>query len=251
MNYLALGKCDRRILALRMCKIMAAFTSQLIGKPKYIVLCGRAWLGIGLLLPYPCIHHIWEGSGLFPCVLVWPGGVTSVWSWVLPSSPPCHPVRNLSLCVVPCLAFCMPPSQISRSRLQVCILGKTSRCRTAWLYLSGTWKLRFAGIFDHFECQTTWREEKKRKIKQLKSKYFGEGNSCSFQSEVSAASDHIHHACDRWGSSKTKHLSLGFAFLCLNIQRLWFSWTYCDFSANVFVRNETFGHLQGGRGIWW
>lgn len=156
---------------------------------------------LGLELGSSCPIHAFTTSGRAQgCSLVcWCGlGVLrSVWSWVLPSSPPCHPVSNLSLCMVPCLAFCMPPSQISRSRLQVCILGKTSRCRTAWLYLSGTWKLRFAGIFDHFECQTTWREEKKRKIKQLKSKYFGKGNSSSFQSEVSAASDHIHHACDR------------------------------------------------------
>lgn len=97
-------------------------------------------------------------------------GCHEYWLWTHPLSPLCLPVS--SLYIVPRLAFCMPSSQINRSQLQVFNLGKTNRCRTAWLYLSGTQKLRFAGIFDHFECQTTWRERKKEENKTIEKQVF-------------------------------------------------------------------------------
>jgi len=61
--------------------------------------------------------------------------------------------------VAPCVQGCAPPwllkhmvtssnspcSKRSRSRLQVCNLRKTNKCRAAWLYLSETQKLWFTG----------------------------------------------------------------------------------------------------------
>lgn len=106
-----------------------------------------------------------EGLGLSPCVVAWAGHVTHTQPWPRPSSPPCSPASSRSPCIMPPLAFCMPRSEISRSRLQVCNLGKTNKRRAAWLYLSETQRLCFAGNFDRVECKTSWKKNREKKIK--------------------------------------------------------------------------------------
>lgn len=132
-------------------------------------------LGLGPFCPCVWLHPEPKGSATAGRAGVVPlcggmGWAPHTYPWPPPSSPLCSPTSSRSPYITPPLVFCTPLSEISRSRLQVCNLGKTNKRRAARLYLSETQRLCFAGNFDHFECETTWK--KKIEGKKLKSKFW-------------------------------------------------------------------------------